>query len=95
MSRETHPNAVRNVCYSTRSKSIIHIQGQNHLEPPPSPLVSDLGAELLTLPLLLPAAEPSSALRSRNPVHSSARDSLLAGDSVKNSVDNDGVLGVR
>ena len=65
---------------------------------PLSPLlVSGLtrGAELLTLPLLLPAVEPSSALLSRNPVHSSANDSLFAGDSVKNSVDNEGVLGVR
>ena len=51
---------------------------------------------LLTLPLRLPpAVEPSSALRSRNPVHSSANDSLFAGDSAKNSVDRDGVLGVR
>jgi hypothetical protein len=59
------------------------------------PLVSGLGAELLTLPLLLPALEPSSALLSRNPVHRSASDSLFDSDSVKNSVDNEGVLGVR
>jgi hypothetical protein len=95
MSRETHPNAVRNDAIVHEANLSSTFRGQNYLEPPPSPLVSDLGAELLTLPLLLPAAEPSSALRSRNPVHSSARDSLLAGDSVKNSVDNDGVLGVR
>jgi hypothetical protein len=59
-------------------------------------LVSGLGgAELLTLPLLLPDTEPSSALLSRKPVHRSANDSLFEGDSVKNSDDNDGVLGVR
>ena len=71
------------------------ITHHHHLDPSP-PLVSGLrGAELLTLPLLLPEVEPSSALRSRNPVQRSANDSLLAGGSVKNSVDNDGVLGVR
>ncbi len=64
-----------------------------HLSPP---LVSGLiGAALLILPLLLPVVEPSSALRSRNPVHRSASDSLVAGGSVKNSVDSEGVLGVR
>jgi hypothetical protein len=67
----------------------------HYLDPSP-PLVSGLGgAELLTLPLLLPAVEPSSALRSRNPVHRSASDSLVAGGSLKNSVDSEGVLGVR
>jgi hypothetical protein len=65
------------------------------LEPLSPPLVSGRGAELLTLPLRLPVVEPSSALRSRNPVHSSASDSLFAADSAKNSVDNEGVLGVR
>jgi hypothetical protein len=39
--------------------------------------------------------EPSSALRSSNPVHRSASDSLVAGGSLKNSVDSEGVLGVR
>jgi hypothetical protein len=62
---------------------------------PSPPLVSGLGAALLTLPLLLPETEPSSALRSRKPVHRSASDSLLAGGSLKNSVDSEGVLGVR
>lgn len=70
-----------------------------HLHPYLSPpLVSGLsgaGAELLTLPLLLPAVDPSSALRSRNPVQRSASDSLVAGGSLKNSVESDGVLGVR
>jgi hypothetical protein len=56
---------------------------------------SGLGAEPLTLPLVLPAIEPSSTLRSRNPVQRSASDSLDDGDSLKNSVDNEGVLGVR
>jgi hypothetical protein len=82
--------------YSTRSKSMTHNASPHDLELPSPPLVSGLcGAELLTLLLLLPAVDPSSALRSRNPVHSSASDSLEAGDSVKNSVDKDGVLGVR
>lgn len=62
---------------------------------PSPPLVSGLGAALLTLPLLLPETEPSSALRSRKPAHRSASDSLLAGGSLKNSVDSEGVLGVR
>lgn len=63
----------------------------------PSPVfVLGKGGTLLTLPLLLPAAElPSSALRSRKPVQSSARDSFVAGDSVKYSLDSEGVLGVR
>lgn len=54
--------------------------------------------ELLTLPLLesFSLTLPSSALRSRNPVQSSDNDSLwVLEGSVKNSVDNDGVLGVR
>ena len=67
--------------------------------PYPPPRVSGLGAALLpTLPLLLPAVVlPSSALRSRNPVQRSARDSfsLTPGGSVKNSDESDGVLGVR
>jgi hypothetical protein len=58
-------------------------------------LVSGLATELLTLPLLLSFAEPSSALLSKKPVHRSANDSLLPEGSVKNSDDNVGVLGVR
>jgi hypothetical protein len=58
--------------------------------------VSGLGAaELLTLPLLLFVVEPSSALLSRKPVHRSASDSLVVEESVKNSVESEGVLGVR
>lgn len=65
------------------------------LGPPSAARVSGLGVELLTLPLLLCTLAPSSALRSRNPVQRSANDSLLAGASAKNSLDRDGVLGVR
>jgi hypothetical protein len=54
------------------------------------------GTALETLALLDPAVLPSSACRSRNPVHSSARDSLFADDvSGKNSLESEGVLGVR
>lgn len=54
-----------------------------------------VAAALLTLPLRLFVVEPSSALRSRKPVQRSANDSLFEGESVKNSADRDGVLGVR
>jgi hypothetical protein len=62
---------------------------------PSPPRVSGLWAALLTLPLLLCTLAPSSALRSRNPVHRSANDSLVVAGSAKKSVDSDGVLGVR
>lgn len=81
-------------CYYKYTKQIYR---RNATHQPP-PRVSGLGggAELLTLPLRLPpVTEPSSALRSRKPVHRSASDSLVAGGSVKNSLDSEGVLGVR
>ena len=87
------PNAVRNVNIKYKNPVYYPLL----VEPLPSPpLVSGLpGAVLLTLPLRLPVVEPSSALLSRKPVHRSASDSLFAGDSVKNSLDREGVLGVR
>ncbi|KAG4217319.1 hypothetical protein PC116_g34200 [Phytophthora cactorum] len=49
------------------------------------------------LPFLDPVCEASSTLRSKNPAHKSARDSLLADVGVvseKKSALRDGVLGV-
>jgi hypothetical protein len=85
------PNSARNVV------NMVHISDLcNHALDPSPPLVSGLGvAALLTLPLLLLVVEPSSALRSKNPVQRSANDSLVVEESVKNSADNEGVLGVR
>jgi hypothetical protein len=64
------------------------------------PLVSGLvacAATLEMLPCLEPDVEASSTLRSRNPVHRSANDSLSDAvvDSEKNSVFSAGELGVR
>lgn len=56
------------------------------------------GALLDMLPVLDAGILPSSACLSRNPVHNSASDSLfslLLEVSGKNSLDSDGVLGVR
>ena len=81
--------------YNTRSKSINPNEHDQPLELFPLLGSGLTGAALLILPLRLPLTEPSSALLSKNPAQSSPTDSLLAGDSLKNSDDSDGVLGVR
>lgn len=78
-----------------RIKSRVKSQERNlHQSISLHPLVSGLGGAELTLSLLVPDVDPSSALLSRKPVQRSARDSLFGGDS-KNSEDSEGVLGVR
>jgi hypothetical protein len=80
--------------YNTARKSKTQLHDLHHLATF-HPLVSGLGGAELTLSLLLPDLDPSSALLSRKPVQRSASDSLLGGGSVKNSEDKEGVLGVR
>ena len=98
----SHPNhqrhsqcCIKHERHYQRYANILLTARHHYLDPSPPRVSGLIGAELLTLPLLLPAVEPSSALRSRNPVQRSASDSLVGGGSLKNSVDSAGVLGVR